>query len=89
MKQVRISDQVLDFLRHLPPEPKARVRAALRDLSDLKGDIRELEHPLDGFCRLRVHQFRVILRIHSTQVDCIFIERRSIVYEIFESMVLD
>ena len=85
MREVRISKQVFDFLSQLPPTPKKRVRAGLRGLSELDGDIKDLERQLDGYCRLRVYQFRIILKIHPDRVDCIFIERRDIVYEVFQA----
>ena len=88
MRQVRISDQVADYIRQLPPTPKQRVRSGLKGLATLQGDLKDLEHPLDGYCRLRVFQFRIILKIRPATVDCIFIERRSIVYEVFESSFL-
>lgn len=89
MRTVRLSAQVLDYIRQLPPVPKKRVRSALKRLADLKGDIKDLEHPLDGYCRLRVYQFRIILKIDTASVDCIFMERRNIVYEVFEATILE
>jgi len=88
MRQIRLSDQVADYICLLPPTPKKRVRSALKGLQHLEGNLKELEHPLDSYCRLRVFQFRVILKINKDTVDCIFIERRSIVYEVFESNYL-
>lgn len=85
MKAVRLSVQVLDYVRQLPPDPRKRVRAALRGLAQLEGDLKDFEHPLDGYCRLRVKQFRVMLKILPDRVDCVFIERRNIVYEVFQA----
>lgn len=85
MRDVRISDQVRDYIRQLPPVPEKRLRAGLRGLEELEGDIKDLERQLDGYCRLRVHQFRIILKIHPERVDCSFIERRNIVYELFSA----
>ena len=85
MKRVLISDQVADYIRQLPPLAKKRIRSGLKGLATLDGDLKDLESPLEGYCRLRVYQFRIIVKIHADRVDCIFIERRSIVYEIFES----
>ena len=85
MREVLISRQVLDFVGQLPPTPKRRVRAGLRGLSKLEGDIKDLERQLDGYCRIRVYQFRIILKIYPERVDCIFIERRNIVYELFQA----
>jgi mRNA-degrading endonuclease RelE of RelBE toxin-antitoxin system len=64
------------------------MRAALRDLGALKGDIKDLQHPLEKYSRLRIHQFRVILEIHPDRVECLFIERRPIVCEVFEQTLL-
>ena len=65
------------------------VKSALKRLRKLEGDLKDLEHPLDGYCRLRVYQFRILLKIHAEQIDCIYIERRSLVYDVFEASLLD
>lgn len=81
---VVVSDQVARFVRHLAPEPRRRVRQALRDLAAGKGDVRDLEPPLDGYRRLRVGAFRVIFaQGERRRIECVFAERRSIVYEVF------
>jgi len=54
MIEVRIQEEVLQFLRTLPPKPKRALREALRDLAEEKGDILPLTDELDGFHRLRV-----------------------------------
>jgi mRNA-degrading endonuclease RelE of RelBE toxin-antitoxin system len=59
--KVELSSQVLDFIRHLPPEPRRRLREALRGLTKEKGDIKRLEAPLEGYCRLRVDGYRVVI----------------------------
>lgn len=43
---VRPSDQVIDFVRKLAPEPRRVIKRALQDLRDEKGDIRALEAAL-------------------------------------------
>ncbi len=88
MRKVQISEQVADYVRRLSPIPKKRIRSALKGLEQLEGDLKDLEEPLDGYARLRIYQFRVILSIQPDKVNCIFIERRSIVYEVFESNFL-
>jgi len=45
--------------------------------------VRALEGKLAGYCRLRVGSYRVILWKSSTVTECVFAERRSIIYEIF------
>ena len=81
---VVVSDQVLAFVRRLAPEPRRTLRQALRDLAAGKGDIRQLEAPLEGYSRLRVGAHRVIFAYGEKRViECVFAERRSLVYEIF------
>ncbi|HEX8796358.1 MAG TPA: hypothetical protein VF765_35650 [Polyangiaceae bacterium] len=82
--RVELSQQVVDFIKRLPPEPRTRLRRALRELARDKGDIEPLEAPLDGYCRLRVGGYRIILSYTGRgRVQCVFAERRSIVYEVF------
>lgn len=83
--KVLLSDLVVEFLKSLPPEPRRRLRSAIRELEHGRGDIRALEKPLDGYCRLRVGGYRVILAFRpGDTVECVFAERRSVVYEILE-----
>ena len=82
---IRLSAQVaLNFV----PQPAAgtwrrQLRLAIRSLADGRGDVKALEGDLAGYCRLRVGSYRVILWRSATVIECIFAERRSIVYEIF------
>lgn len=85
---ILLSEQVVSYVRSLPPVPKKRVREALEKLNQLEGDLKDLHHPLEGYCRLRVHQYRIILKIENETIQCVFIEKRSLVYEIFEQTLL-
>lgn len=81
---VEPSQQVADFVRQLPPEPRRRLRGALRDLARERGDIKPLEGPLEDYCRLRVGAYRVVFSYAKAQtIQCVFAERRSLVYELF------
>jgi mRNA-degrading endonuclease RelE of RelBE toxin-antitoxin system len=86
--KVELSEQVVDFVRRLPPEPRRRLRRALRDLARERGDIKPLEGPLEGYCRLSVGAYRIVLR-YATQraIQCVFAERRSIVYELLVQLL--
>jgi len=87
---VRLAPQVVEFVRSLAPEPRRRLRAALRDLARGRGDVRPLEGPLQDYCRLRVGPYRLILRYTTRRViECVFAERRSLVYEIFADMMIE
>ncbi len=81
--KVELAEQVVDFVRRLPPDPKRRLRLALRDLARGRGDIKRLEGPLDGYCRLRVGGYRVVFAYGERDtVQCVFAEQRSIIYEL-------
>ena len=45
--KVLLATQVVEFVRRLPPEPRQRVRAALKTLAHERGDIKALEPPLE------------------------------------------
>ena len=89
--RIDLSPCVVDFLRTLAPEPRKLIRAALRDLEKNKGDILELEHPLEGFLRLRVGRYRIVFRYqmdHQVRVaQCIYAGRRELVYELFADWI--
>jgi len=88
--RVVLARQVLEFVRRLPPEPKRRLRRALRELTREKGDIKALEPPLEGYCRLRVGGYRVVFGYGKRgTIECIFAERRSVVYEVLVEQLLD
>ena len=87
---VRVAPQVATFLRRLAPEPRRRLRRALRDLAQGKGDIKALEGPLQDYARLRVGPYRVILSYSAPRsVDCVFAERRSLIYEVFSETMIE
>jgi mRNA-degrading endonuclease RelE of RelBE toxin-antitoxin system len=85
--KVEIAEQVLRFVRALAPTPRRSLRLALRGLEEERGDIKQLEGELSGWCRLRVTSYRIIFRyeIEGTQriARCVFAERRELVYELF------
>jgi mRNA-degrading endonuclease RelE of RelBE toxin-antitoxin system len=87
---VRVAPQVVEFVRSLAPDPRRRLRAALRDLAKGEGDISPLEGPLQDYCRLRVGPYRVILRyMRGRVIECVFAERRSLVYEVFADIMIE
>lgn len=88
--RVEISDVAFRFVLSQPPESRRKLRLALRGLASERGDIRSLEGRLSGYQRLRVGSFRVIFRYllekQKRFIRCEFIERRSVVYEVFENV---
>ena len=88
--KVELAAQVVDFVRRLPPEPRRRLRRALRELANEKGDIKPLHAPLEAYCLLRIGGYRAIFSYASRgRIQCIFAEQRSIVYELLVEMLRD
>jgi mRNA interferase RelE/StbE len=86
---VIVKEPVLEFARLLAPEQRRAVKAALVALRREKGDIKPLEQALTGFYRLRIGKFRLVFRYSSAKtIEAIYLEERSIVYEVFEAQLL-
>jgi mRNA-degrading endonuclease RelE of RelBE toxin-antitoxin system len=85
---VRVREEILDYLRKLPPEPRHALRLAIKDLAHERGDIRALTDDLEGFCRLRVGSYRVIFEYEmigeKRTATCLFAGARRWVYEVFQ-----
>jgi mRNA interferase RelE/StbE len=88
--RVRLAAQVVEFVRRQAPEPRRRLRQAIRELAAGRGDVKPLEGPLQEYCRLRVGPYRIVLRYATAKtVECVFAERRGLVYEVFAEAMLD
>jgi mRNA-degrading endonuclease RelE of RelBE toxin-antitoxin system len=84
MMKISASEQVQAWLAALPPETKKRVRVALRDLANGKGDIKALHSELAGWCRLRVGGLRIVYRTLPGKVIRLdYADTRDMVYENF------
>jgi mRNA interferase RelE/StbE len=85
--KIDVSEQVREFIRTCPPEPRRWLRDALRKLAEEKGDIKALDGELEGDHRLRVRSYRIIFRYetgkHGRRIFCPFVEHRGVVYETF------
>jgi mRNA-degrading endonuclease RelE of RelBE toxin-antitoxin system len=85
--KIDVSQQVRDFIHACPPEPRRWLREALRKLADEKGDVKDLDGELEGYCRLRVRSYRIIFRYEcgsrGPRIFCPFVEHRGVVYEAF------
>ena len=82
--KILASEPVQRWLVALPPETKKRVRAALRELQNGRGDIKALRGELEGFCRLRIDGLRIVYSEHRGQIIRLeYADRRDVVYETF------
>jgi mRNA-degrading endonuclease RelE of RelBE toxin-antitoxin system len=91
MNRIVIHPQVEAFVRFLAPEPRRRLTKAMKSLP--RGDIQALEGRLEGYWRLRVGGYRVIfadaVKEGVRTFECLFTERRPLVYELFEQIVAE
>ena len=85
-RRLRPAVQVIEFAKRLAPEPRRAVKRALEELRAERGDIRALEGALSGYYRLRVGKFRIVFAYAADgAIEAIFMEERSLVYELFEA----
>ncbi len=91
--RVRVSAQVEGLVKSLAPDPRKRLRQAIKDLAADRGDIQPLEGKLADYSRLRVAAYRVIFTSRAERgvrvIDCIYAERRSVVYEVFLQLLVE
>jgi mRNA interferase RelE/StbE len=86
---VRPAVQVIEYVRRLAPEPRRAIKRALVDLRHEGGDIQALEGNLSGYYRLKVGRHRLIFAYARDEaVEVVFIEERSLVYEVFEAQFI-
>lgn len=91
MIPVRVREEVVDYLRKLPPQPRHALRVAIKALANERGDIKSLVGELEGFHRLRVGSHRVIFEYEVLRgvrtVTCVFAGTRKWIYEVFQNQL--
>src|SRR4029077_21000900 len=70
-----------DLIRHLPPELRAKVKAALRSIADDPYRAKELRDELAGLRSYRVARSRVIYRIVGSKGQIVALGPRGDIYE--------
>ncbi|HXC02256.1 MAG TPA: hypothetical protein VNU49_06355 [Opitutaceae bacterium] len=86
---VRPAVQVIEYVRRLAPEPRRAIKRSLMDLRNEGGDIQALEGNLTGYYRLKVGRHRLIFAYAQDEaIEVVFIEERSLVYEVFEAQFI-
>jgi mRNA interferase RelE/StbE len=79
--RVEMPRVIRDLIRHLPPELKAKIKAALRLISDDPYRAKELREELSGLRSYRVARFRVIYRIVGSTIQIVALGPRADIYE--------
>jgi mRNA-degrading endonuclease RelE of RelBE toxin-antitoxin system len=89
--RVTIEEQPLEFIRRQPPENRKRLRDALRAVERGSAFPEPLEDQLEGFYKLKVERFRLILQSVTGREGpgfrVVFAERRKVVYEVFSQLL--
>ena len=93
MIRVGIQEEVLDYLRSLPPQPRHALKFAIKKLSEEQGNIKSLTDDLEGFHRLRVGSYRVIFEYSLIDgervITCVYAGARKWIYEVFQNKVME
>jgi mRNA-degrading endonuclease RelE of RelBE toxin-antitoxin system len=85
--KISASEQVVAWLSRLAPEPKRRVRVALKNLETWRGDIAPLHGELEGFYRLRIGGYRVVFRVMPRRMIRLeYADTRDVAYEVFRQL---
>lgn len=88
--RVDLWPQVQAFYAELGMSYRRDVKRALRELQNSRGDIKALGESLEGYHRLRVGPYRILFRYRPGKIiECVYMNRRALVYEVFEREVID
>ena len=89
--KLTLDQQPADFIRRQPPEPRRMLRESLQDIADGKTFPEPLTDELEGFYKVRVSGYRMLLKAEASEsgpaFDVVFAERRRVVYELFKQML--
>jgi mRNA-degrading endonuclease RelE of RelBE toxin-antitoxin system len=89
--KVTLDDQPLDYIRRQPPEARKAIRDALHHVEAGRKTPVALEDELDGFYKLRVGSYRLILQATPARgyagFRVVFAEKRKVVYELFSQIL--
>ena len=79
--RIEMARMLRDLIRHLPPELKAKIKAALRSISEDPFCTGELRDDLAGLRSYRVARSRVIYRIRGSTAQIVALGPRADIYE--------
>jgi mRNA-degrading endonuclease RelE of RelBE toxin-antitoxin system len=89
--EVLVAERVRLYVRSQAPAPRQALHRAVKALAKDQGDIKRLEGKLSGWSRLRVTEHRVLFRETADRgvrkINCVFAEKRSVVYEMFAELL--
>jgi mRNA interferase RelE/StbE len=81
VSRLKVPAEVRNLIRHLHPELKRKLRAALADIVDDPTCGKALKEQLEGYWSLRVGRSRIIYRLLGDFVEIVAIGPRQTIYE--------
>ena len=81
VRTLKVPTTVRDLVRHLHPQLKRKVRAALNDILKDPNCGKPLERELKGYWSLRINQQRIIYRPDKAGAEIVAIGPRRTIYE--------
>jgi hypothetical protein len=89
--KVTLEQQPVEFIKRQPPQSRRRLRDALHAVERGAAFPEPLEDELEGFYKVKVESFRLILESATSKEGplfrVIFAERRKVVYEMFSQLL--
>ena len=89
--RVTLDDQPLKFIRQQAPDSRRALREALHAVETGKSFPEPLEDQLEGFYKLKVVGYRMVLQAvpggSGPRFRVVFAERRSVVYVLFSQLL--
>lgn len=80
-KKLRVPDKVAELVRHLHPELKSAVKAAITEILEDPLCGKALKDELDSLRSYRIKKFRIIYLIERKWIDIVTIGPRKRIYE--------
>ena len=80
-RTLRVPKTVRELIRHLHPEMKRKVQAALNDILVDPTCGKPLERELKGYWSLRIGRYRIIYRPDKAGAEIVVIGPRKTIYE--------
>jgi mRNA interferase RelE/StbE len=80
-RTLKVSRTIRDLVRHLHPQMKRKVRAALNDILKDPNCGKPLERELKGYWSLRIGRHRIVYRPDAAGAEIVAIGPRRTIYE--------
>ena len=77
----RFADGAAEAIRHLHPQSKRKVRAALKVIASAPDSGKPLKAELDGLHTFRVGKLRIVYRVLDRMIDIVAFGPRDRIYE--------